>query len=459
MAVLVACVAAAVMAPAPVRAASTPVIRVDDSRPAQPFVGVGAAVTNSSAYLIEHGLAPATRDALLRTLFSPEGGGLSLLRVTIGGSDFNVGGVRYSEDDLPSGHADPRLAHFSLGHDTDTIAVLRAAMTLNPAIRVVASPWSAPAWMKTNGALDNLGLNGHLNPRFYAAYAAYLVRFLEGYASAGVPVWALTVANEPFGVAAAYEGMSMPATTEARFISGYLRPALRRAGLTTRVLALDESWDLTSYAQTVLGSRHRGADGVAWHCYDGNANTAMAKFARTLQIVSECAPNLINDLTGALLSDVFAAGAGGADLWNLALDPHGGPVVPPNQGCPRCTGLVTINPATGHFAPGPGLSTLEAYGHALRPGATRVAATALGRFDPHRHGRATPGLHDVAFADTDDRDVLFVTNDSPRWQRFELSWRGTSLDNSLGPHRTLTIEWTRSDPDALTHADELVSTG
>lgn len=320
-------------------------IRVDDSRRRQPIWGVGAALTNASSELIEHDLVGPTRRALVANLFGPAGAGLAFVRVTVGGSDFNAGGRRYSEDDMP-GRADPALRHFSLAHDRDTIAVLRQALSANPHIRVLASPWSAPAWMKTNDSLQDVGFTGHLEPRYYGSYARYLVKFVQGYRRAGVPIWGLTVQNEPFGVPASYEGMELPPASEARLVDHYLRPALRRADLAPKIYALDASWDGVPYARTALRAPS-GFAGVAWHCYNGNPDTAMSQFAAHSQILSECAPNLISALDPALFADVFDDGASAAALWNVALDPAGGPVVAPNQSCHGCRGVVTIDPRTG----------------------------------------------------------------------------------------------------------------
>ena len=152
---------------------------------------------------------------------------LSFLRQPIGASDF-VEGPHYTYDDLPAGRTDYRMRRFSIAHDrAEILPLLRQALALNPQIKVIGSPWSPPAWMKTNQSL----VGGRLidTPRIYAAYARYLVKFVKAYERAGVPIYALTVQNEPQNRKPdAYPGMDMPVAQQAKLIE-VLGPRLRRA--------------------------------------------------------------------------------------------------------------------------------------------------------------------------------------------------------------------------------------
>jgi glucosylceramidase len=190
-------------------AAGTPVIDVNDTVLYQRVQGFGAAMTDSSAWLIERRLPAASNASLMDDLFAPNGLHLSFLRVPIGASDFTVGGRPYSYDDEPPGRSDPRLRHFSIAHDRAYILpALRAALALNPQLEMFASPWSAPAWMKGNDSLNDVGDRGTLRGSAYGPWAAYIVRFLQAYAAAGVPISALTPANEP-GNPTSYPGMAL----------------------------------------------------------------------------------------------------------------------------------------------------------------------------------------------------------------------------------------------------------
>ena len=258
-------------------------ISLDPSRRYQTMEGFGASITDSSAHVLAR-LDKRTRDATMRSLFSREDGdGLSFLRQPMGASDF-VAGDHYTYDDLPAGQTDYEMRRFSIAHDrAEILPLLRQALALNPQIKVIGSPWSPPAWMKTNGSL----IGGRLidEPRIYAAYARYFVKFVEAYERAGVPIYAVTVQNEPQNLnPITYPCMGMPVAQEAKVIEA-LGPALRRARLRTKILGYDHNWSMhegdiestppgeepeTEYPTDLLQSRAaRWIDGTAFHCYAG----------------------------------------------------------------------------------------------------------------------------------------------------------------------------------------------
>ena len=267
-------------------------IVVDPSRTYQKMDGFGGAITDSSATVL-YRLTPAARRAAMRSLFSPVHGiGISALRQPMGASDF-VNGPQYTYDDMPAGQTDFGLAHFSIAHDqAQILPLLRQAEALNPHITVIATPWSPPAWMKDNDSL----VGGHLidDPRVYATYAQYFVKFVQAYRAAGVKVDYLTVQNEPQNrTPKAYPGTDMPVAQEVKLIDA-LGPALQAAHLKTKILAYDHNWathpdDIataiqlgeapeTDYPYEVLASpAARWVAGTAYHCYAGDpgAQTAL----------------------------------------------------------------------------------------------------------------------------------------------------------------------------------------
>lgn len=224
-------------------------LTVDAGRRYQIFEGAGAAMTDSSAWLIMTKLGADQRARLLQTLFTRAGDGigLSYLRVPLGASDFALSDYTY--DDVPGGGADPELKYFSIAHDEAYILpALRLALGLNPALRLMGSPWSAPARMKAGDDLHG----GALKEKYYQAFANYHVKFVQAYAAAGVPIDTLSPQNEPMYESAGYPTMGMSAVQQQAFVRDYLGPALERAGLATRLLILDHNWDLTEYALTIL---------------------------------------------------------------------------------------------------------------------------------------------------------------------------------------------------------------
>src|SRR4051794_37880240 len=218
-----------------------PTITIDPSQTFQRIEGFGASITDSSAHLLA---ASRYRDSIMRDLFDPRGGlGLSYLRQPMGASDF-VAGPHYTYDDLSPGRTDFAMKRFSIAHDrAQILPLLREARRLNPALKILGTPWSPPAWMKTNDSL--VGGRFVDDPRYYAAYAKYFVRFVDEYRKAGVPIDALTLQNEPQNRnPSAYPGMDFRDTEEAKLVKA-VGPALQRAGLgATKLLGYDHNWSL-----------------------------------------------------------------------------------------------------------------------------------------------------------------------------------------------------------------------
>ena len=169
-----------------------PILVVDPSRRFQVIEGFGAAMTDASAYVLRHDLNAVQRRAAIGDLFGNRGLRLNFVRLTIGSSDFSPRDISY--DDMPKGQRDPELAHFSLDPAReDLLPVLREALTINPQLHFLASPWSAPGWMKTSGSM----IGGTLRADAYDGFARYLTLYVAGMAHERVPIAALTVQNEP----------------------------------------------------------------------------------------------------------------------------------------------------------------------------------------------------------------------------------------------------------------------
>ena len=233
--------------------AGTPVLTVNNGQAYQGFKGIGAAMTDTSAWLLGTQLAPATRTSAMNALFGSSGIHLSFLRLPIGASDFTATGVPYTYDDLPAGQSDPTLNDFSIGHDLAyIIPSLQQARALNPQLTISANPWSPPAWMKANDSLNNLAFAGTLLPSAYPELAQYFVKFEQAYAAHGITINQIVPQNEPY-INSAYPGMQLPAANEANFIANYLRPALTAAKLSTQIYGWDLSWGPTT-GQNPLGA-------------------------------------------------------------------------------------------------------------------------------------------------------------------------------------------------------------
>jgi glucosylceramidase len=419
------------------QAAPATAIDVNEGTTYQEIVGFGAAITDASAWLIQNRMTPPQREALLQELFGPSPGiGLSFTRLTMGASDFSL--RHYSYDDLPAGETDPTLARFSIEPDrADVLPVVKRALAINPQIKIMASPWSPPAWMKTSGSL----IQGTLRPEAYGPFAEYFRRYIEAYAAEGVPIYAISVQNEPHYEPSDYPGMRLEPPARARFIGEHLGPLFAREGLRTIILDWDHNWDEYQSPLGVLADpvARRYVAGVAWHCYKGEVSAqALVHDAHPDKdaYFTECsggewAPNVGDNLkwfVGTLIIGATRGWAKGVLLWNLALDERHGPHT---GGCGNCRGVVTINSASGGVT-----RNVEYYalGHAsrfVRQGARRVASTSV-----------IEGLESVAFQNADDGSVaLIVLNTAAQARTFAVRWAGKSFHYTLPGGAVVTFHW------------------
>jgi glucosylceramidase len=429
-----------------------PVINVNAGVRYQHVTGFGAAMTDTSAWLIERQTTAGAREALMDELFGVGGIRLNVVRVPMGASDFTRDGQPYTYDDMPAGASDPSLRHFSIAHDQAYILpALRQALAENRQTQFLASPWTPPAWMKANGSLSNQGNRGTLLPSAERPWAHYFVGFLKAYAAAGVPIAAVTPQNEP-GTPTLYPGLNLPAATEASWIAHDLAPALAAAGLHPKLYGGDLGWgpDHDGEVRTaVFGPAGSALTGIAWHCYfgaPGVMSTLRRAAPRLDQIVDECSPGLITPTpTPEIVISSLRSWASTVALWNLALDPQGGPVQPPNHGCPGCLGLAQIDESTGAVSltrPYYELGQASAF---IAPGAQRIATPHFVSYVyPHSGVNVvTPGLDDVAVRNPDGSIVLLAYDNAPAPVHFAVRWRGRELRYSLAPGATATLVWNR----------------
>ncbi|HEY1129072.1 MAG TPA: glycoside hydrolase family 30 beta sandwich domain-containing protein [Roseateles sp.] len=423
---------------APVKAGF--VIRIDPKRQYQRMAGFGAAITEGSAWLMRHGMTEAQRDALMKELFTRDGDGLGfeLTRLTIGASDFSR--RHYSLDDMPPGQTDPDLRNFSLAPEReDVIPATRQALALNPKLQVMASPWSAPGWMKTTDSL----VQGQLKPEHYGSFAKYMVRYVEEMKAEGIPIFALTLQNEPHFEPGDYPGMRMPPRTRAEVVGKHLGPLLLAKGLKTQILEWDHNWDEPWSPLSMLSdaTARKYVSGVAWHCYAGDVS-AQSQVARQFPELdvwfTECSggewkPQWAETLPWMMRNLIIGStrhGARGVLMWNIALDPKYGPHL---GGCNDCRGVVTIDPKNGTVT-----RNIEyyAFGHASRfvhQGARRVESG--GSAD------TKTGLDHVAFANPDGGTVLIVSNSAAAPRRFTVQAPGQRFGYELPASGVVTFIW------------------
>lgn len=420
--------------------ANTPLslnIDINADKRYQEMVGFGAAITDASAWLIQTKLSAAERVALLQELFGRSPGiGLSFTRLTIGASDFSR--HHYSFDDVPPGATDPALARFSIdANRADVLPVVKSALAINPQLRVMASPWSAPGWMKTTDSL----IKGSLRPEFYGAFADYLLRYVEAYAAEGVPIYALTLQNEPHFEPDNYPGMRLDPAARARVIGEFLGPRLAQKGSSTRILDWDHNWNEPDAPLKVLADpvARSYVAGVAWHCYAGDVAVQARvhdAYPDKETYFTECsggewAPLKSEGLTWLTRNLIIGATRGwakGVLFWNLALDEKYGPHL---GGCSNCFGVLTIDSATGAVTRNQEYYALAHASQFVRPGARRIESSA-----------GTSELSNVAFRNKDDGSlVLIVANSSAAARRFSVRFADQTFPYELSGKSVVTFVW------------------
>ncbi|WBA42306.1 glycoside hydrolase family 30 protein [Hymenobacter canadensis] len=421
--------------PAPTWSASPAtgaVIEVDESQTFQLIDGFGYCLTGGSAELLHRMDAPK-RAALLQELFGTTGNaiGVSYLRLSIGASDLDA--QVFSYDDLPAGQTDPTLAKFSLAPDKPhLLPILKEILAINPAIKLLGSPWSPPTWMKTN----NNSKGGSLKPEFYDAYARYFVKYVQQMQAEGVRIDAITIQNEPLHPGN-NPSLLMLAEQQAEFIKKHLGPTFKAAKLDTKIIVYDHNADRPDYPITILNDPEakQYVDGSAFHLYAGPIEALSqvhdAHPDKNLYFTEQWVgskSSFSENLPWHVRTLIIGGTRNWARTvleWNLAADPQQNPHTP--GGCTECRGALTLDGNT--------VSREDAYyiiAHAskfVRPGSVRIGSTVTGK------------LANVAFKAPNGDRVLIVQNDNPTAQTFSVRHAGRTFASTLAPGAVGTYVW------------------
>lgn len=414
-------------------ATGTPLIEIDTTQTFQTIDGFGYALTGGSAYLINQKLDSTRRDALLKELFLTDGDniGISYLRISIGSSDLDDHVFTYC--DLPAGKKDVELKSFSLDTDKkDLIPVLKQILRLNPQIKIMGSPWSAPAWMKTNNSLKG----GSLSPAYYEAYANYFVKYIQGMAAEGITIDAITLQNEPENPKN-NPSMLMTAEEQAAFVKKNLGPAFEKAGIKTKIVVFDHNCDHPEYPITVLNDAEakKYIDGSAFHLYLGEIEVLSkvheAHPDKSLYFTEQWTSpqgEFAGDLrwhTRHLVIGSVRNWSRNVLEWNLAADPQFNPHTD-QGGCTMCQGALTIGDSVTRNVSYYIIGQASKF---VRPGSVRIASTVPG------------DLHNVAFTTPAGQKVLVVVNDSDSKKDFAIKIGQKTAPASLPAGAVATYVW------------------
>jgi glucosylceramidase len=400
-----------------------PTIEVDTTQTYQTIDGFGNCLTGGSALVINR-MSSESRLKLLKELFATDGKniGISYLRISIGASDLSD--HIFSYNDLPSGQTDLDMTHFSIDPEkADLIPVLREILSINPDIKILGSPWSAPAWMKTNANAKG----GSLKTEYFGAYAKYFVKYIQAMKSEGIRIDAITIQNEPL-YAGNNPSMFMSASDQALFIKGSLGPAFASSGIDTKIIVYDHNADQPDYPISIYNDpdASKYVDGAAFHLYGGTIDALTGvhnAFPDKNLYFTEQWVGAPGNLPVDLAWHVKTLIIGGTRNWcrnvlewNMASDPSYDPHTT-SGGCDQCLGAVTIN--------GNGVTRNPAYyilAHSakfVRPGSVRVSSN------------QPDNLPNVAFRTAEGKKVIIILNDSSNGKKFNLKFKGKSVSVTL----------------------------
>lgn len=406
-------------------------IDVDSTQQYQSVDGFGYTLTEGSAYLINK-LTRTEKNNLLQELFGNSDNAIAVnyLRIGMGATDLST--KVYSYNDLGAGETDIALSKFSLAQDTvDVIPVLKMILAINPSIKLMATPWSAPAWMKDN----NNTVGGRLRTQYYSVYAQYFAKYIQAMKAKGITIDALTIQNEPLH-GGNNPSMLMNAAEQADFIRNHLGPAFRTANITTKIVLYDHNCDRPDYPIAVLNdaAAKQFVDGSAFHLYAGDiaalSTVHDAHPDKNLYFTEQWTGangSFDGDLKWHVRNVIIGSMRNWSKValnWNLANDGGYNPHTP--GGCDQCKGAITLDGSLNRNV------SYYIIGHASKfvsTGSKRIASTQTGN------------LYTVAFLRADGKKVLIALNDGSTTLRFNIKYKGSNANTSLPAGAVATYVW------------------
>jgi glucosylceramidase len=412
-------------------AGNLPTIDVDTAVTYQTIDGFGYTLTGGSAWLINK-LPAAQKSALLQELFgnSANSIGISYLRVSIGASDLSQEVFSYS--DLPTGQTDVNLANFSLSKDTvDLIPILKEILQINPAIKIMGSPWSAPVWMKDN----NSSIGGSLRPQYYSVYANYFVKYIQAMNAKGITIDAITPQNEPQH-GGNNPSMVMSAAQQTDFIKNHLGPAFTAANIATKIIVWDHNCDNPNYPITILNdaAAKRFIDGSAFHLYAGDISAMSAVHAahpdKNLYFTEQWTGangSFDGDLKWHVKNVIIGTVKNWGKValeWNLANDGGYNPHTP--GGCTECKGAITLD---GTIVRNVSYYIIAHASKFVPPGSVRIESTNIA------------SVFNAVFKTPDGKKVMITVNDATTAVTFNIRYKGKIAKPTLAAGAVATYVW------------------
>jgi glucosylceramidase len=407
-------------------------INVNPNATFQTMDGFGYTLTGGSAQLIQN-MSVSAKNALLEELFGqgPESIKVSYLRISVGASDLDASVFSYN--DLPAGQTDVALTNFSIAPDlVNLIPILNQIKTLNPNITIVASPWSAPTWMKSNQS----SVGGELQPIYYQTYANYFVKYIQAMQANNIAIDAITIQNEPENP---YNNpsMLMTAPQQGLFIKNFLGPAFAANNIQTKIILFDHNLDNPNYPISILNdaATKQYVDGSAFHLYAGQIeNMSLVHNAHpdknvyfTEQWV-QAPGNFASDIKWHFRELMIGAPRNWSKTvlqWNLAADPNSDPHTP--GGCTECLGAITIDGSS--FTRNPAYYIIAHSSKFVPPGSVRIESN------------STAELPNVAYKTPEGKIVVVVLNNTESQKSFNINVAIEPISTTLPAGAVATFVW------------------
>lgn len=401
-------------------------IEIHPDQPRQSIIGLGASLEHATCQNL-HQLPESQRAIVIEKLVDPDRGiGMNLMRVCIGTSDF-VGEPYYTYCDLPEGQTDPELKQFSIAKDRQyVLPTIQMAIEKNPDLLIFASPWSPPAWMKDSGLLGT----GSLKPEFYASYARYLLKFIRAYEAEGVPIYAITIQNEPQHVDPNYPTTLWSAEQQRDFIRDFLGPLFAAEKLSTQIWCWDHNWNKLDFPRTVLSDPAAAAfvDGTAFHHYEGRVDAQTALHEQFPDQPIYFTEGSVFRTRGAIrLIDILRHWSRSYNGWVIMLDEHRRPNRGPHSASATCIELMddgSVRYNFDYFMQGQFMKYI------------RRQSVCLASSNPDLRT-----LRNVAFVNPDGQYVLVMANSNRSEQAITVKFGDRMFQTTLPASTIATFLW------------------
>lgn len=406
-------------------------IEIDSTQAMQSIDGFGYTLTDGSVTVI-NALSASVKANLLQELFGNTSTsiGISYLRLSIGASDLSAD--TYTYNDVPNGETDTNLDHFSLTKAKEgLIPLLKEILAINPNIKLLGSPWSAPVWMKDNNSFKG----GSLQPQYYDAYSKYFVKYIQQMKAEGITIDAITIQNEPLH-GGNNPSLVMTAAQQATFIKNNLGPAFRNASIATKIIIYDHNCDKPEYPIEVLNDPDalQYIDGSAFHLYGGDIsalstvhNAFPSKNLYFTEQWTSSEGGFDGDLKWHLKNVIIGSMRNWSRValeWNLANDASYGPHTV--GGCTMCKGALTIN----------GNTITRNVGYYIIAHASKFVPANSVRIASNNSGN----LNTVAFLTPGGKKVVIVENDGGA-ASFNIKFKNKWIVSSLSAGAVGTYVW------------------